>query len=389
MKILHIAPNAPYNRGWGYQENLLPKYQKKLGHDVTVIVRTKLHRDGQIVDTEPEDVILEDGVRLIRLGWKRYPHPVITNLRAQMDVYPILEQVRPDLVFFHGLVSSTIFQVIRYKKTKAPGLVIVQDNHLDDNIGREDHTVKGKLIRGYYRWMCRRAVPHVARVYGVTPWRERYAQKYFKVPAQKTDVLIMGADDEKLDFAHRDHIRRQIRQRYGISADDLLVVTGGKIDEKKNIHLLMEACKDCPGVKLLIFGQVDPALEETFHRLLRENEDIRYIGWVDADRVYDYFFAADLVMFPGQHSVLWEQACASKAPCVFARWHGMEHLDNGGNSEFLDSPTVAAIREKLEQLHFTPRYQKLRQTALSEATDVYLYGNIAVKSLEQADKDRK
>ena len=50
MKILHIAPNAPYNRGWGYQENLLPKYQKKLGHDVTVIVRTKLHREAEVAD---------------------------------------------------------------------------------------------------------------------------------------------------------------------------------------------------------------------------------------------------------------------------------------------------------------------------------------------------
>ena len=36
MKIVHIAPNAPYNDYWGYQDNLLPKYHKKLGHDVTV-----------------------------------------------------------------------------------------------------------------------------------------------------------------------------------------------------------------------------------------------------------------------------------------------------------------------------------------------------------------
>ena len=55
MKILHIAPNAPYNRGWGYQENLLPKYHKKLGHDVTVVVQTRTHQDGAIVDTPPEE----------------------------------------------------------------------------------------------------------------------------------------------------------------------------------------------------------------------------------------------------------------------------------------------------------------------------------------------
>lgn len=389
MKILHIAPNAPYNRGWGYQENLLPKYQKKLGHDVAIIVQTRTHKDGKLVDTEPEDVILEDGVRLIRLERKRYPHPVITNLRAQMDVYPILKEFRPDLVFFHGLVSSTIFQVIQYKKKEKPELVIVQDNHSDPYNSMRGDSFRDRLIRGYHRWVNRRSIPYVDKVYGVTPWRETYAREYFQIPAEKTDVLIMGADDEKVDLAHREVIRHRIRQTYGIAEDEFLVVTGGKIDEPKNIHLLMEACEKVEGVKLMIFGDTDPAFCDRFQQTLAGCPGSIHIGWVPADSVYDYFFAADLVMFPGTHSVLWEQACASKTPCVFARWDGMDHLDNGGNSEFFDCLTLAGIREKLEQLYFTQRYQKLRQVAMSEATDIFLYGNIAVKSLEQADRAEK
>lgn len=385
MKILHIAPNAPYNRGWGYQENLLPKYHKKLGHDVTVIVQTRTHQDGKLVDTAPEDVILEDGVRLIRLGWKRYPHPVITNLRAEMDVYPILMQIRPDLVFFHGLVSATIFQVIRYKEREAPELVIVQDNHLDYNIGYGSHGIRQKLIRSYHRWVNRRSVPYVERVYGVTPWRRTYAQDYFGIPASKTDVLIMGADDEKVELDRREQIRDRIRQTYGVSGDDFLVVTGGKIDEKKNIHLLMEACKGLPGVKLLVFGKVAPQMQTEFDRLLREGGQIQYIGWVDADRVYDYFFAADLVMFPGQHSVLWEQACAAKVPCVFARWEGMDHVDVGGNSSLLDTVSPASLAETIRQLQRTPRYDRMMAVARSEATDVFLYSKIARKSLELSE----
>ena len=50
MKIVHIAPNAPYNDNWGYQDNLLPRYQKKLGHDVTVIITNKMHTLDGIAD---------------------------------------------------------------------------------------------------------------------------------------------------------------------------------------------------------------------------------------------------------------------------------------------------------------------------------------------------
>jgi len=39
MKIVHVAQH--YNDGFGYHENLLPKYQKKYGHDVMMEISTK------------------------------------------------------------------------------------------------------------------------------------------------------------------------------------------------------------------------------------------------------------------------------------------------------------------------------------------------------------
>lgn len=40
MKIVHICQY--YNDGYGYQENLLPRYQKKLGYDVKVITSDRM-----------------------------------------------------------------------------------------------------------------------------------------------------------------------------------------------------------------------------------------------------------------------------------------------------------------------------------------------------------
>jgi len=385
MKILHIAPNAPYNDYWGYQDNLLPKYHKKLGHDVTLIITNLMHKDGKIIETDCADYVLNDGVRVIRLKKKKYPNRILTDLNSKLDVYEYLKDINPDFVFYHGLVSTTIFDVIKYKKKINPDCVIVQDNHLDYNIGFHADTLKQRLVRLFYRFINKKSVPYVNRIYGVTPWRKMYAEDYFKIPSNKTDVLIMGADDEKIDFINSKKIRKEIRDKYTISDSDFLVVTGGKIDCKKNILQLMEACSGMNDIKLLIFGQVLNDVKDDFERVLNCSKNIIYIGWIDSDKVYDYFFAADLVFFPGHHSVLWEQACAAKVPCVFEKWDGMDHVNNGGNSDFVTPVTADVLREKIIELKFTPKYFQMKKVAQSHATDIYLYSNIANKSLECAD----
>lgn len=386
MKILHISASAPYNDYWGYQDNLLPKYHKKLGHDVTIITTNTMHKDGKIVKTDCADYVLSDGVRVIRLAKKNYHQRILTGINSKLDIKKYLNEIKPNFIFFHGLVSSTIFDVIEYKMQN-PECAIVQDNHLDYNIGFKVDKWKGKVLCVFYRYINRKSIPYVNRVYGVTPWRKTYAEDFFKIPSEKTDVLIMGADDEKIDFINKDAIRKSIREKYSVNDKDFLIVTGGKIDAKKKIHQLMKACENVGSVKLLVFGQVLDDIKDEFNKLVKENKNIIYIGWIDADKVYDYFFAADLVFFPGQHSVLWEQACASKVPCVFEKWDGMEHVNNGGNSDFITPVTIKTIKEKINELNYTSKYYEMKAVAESQATDIYLYSNIAKKSLECLDNE--
>lgn len=389
MKIVHISPSAPYNDYWGYQENLLPKYQKKLGNSVTLITTCFTHKDGKIIKTPQADYILNDGVRVIRLPVKKYLTRWLTGVHSHMNVLSYLKQIQPDYVFFHGLVSTTVFEVICYKRRYNPKCVIVQDNHLDYNIGHKSSTWKQKIQRTFFRMVNKKSVKYVDRIYGVTPWRKTYAEDYFRIPPDKTDVLIMGADDEKIDFANRDEIRKKIRDQYGIQPGDFLIATGGKLDAKKKVELLMRAVGKLSETKLLIFGQVDASIEGEFRELLNKYSNIIYVGWIEADKVYDYFFASDLIFFPGQHSVLWEQACASKVPCVFAYWEGMEHVNNGGNAALLKDINQENIVECIKSLMFTSYYDEMKQIAKSDKTDIYMYSKIAERSLECCEKSNE
>ncbi len=381
MNIVHIAPSAPYNDYWGYQDNLLPKYHKKMGHNVTMITTTQMHQNGKLVETDVSDYELNDGVRVIRLKKKNYGNRILTSLNSRLEVYEHLKQIHPDFIFFHGLVSTSIFDVVRYKKQDNPSCVIVQDNHQDYNIGVTCKTLKQRLVRMFFRCIHRKTSKYISKVYGVTPWRKRYAEDYFKVSSSITDVLIMGADDEKVDLQNRELIRQRIREQYSVAENEFLIVTGGKINLKKRIHLLMDACRNKKGVKLLVFGQVLDDVKDEFNRILRNSDNIVYLGWIQSDEVYRYFFAADLVAFPGQHSVLWEQACASKVPCLFEKWEGMDHVNNGGNSCFIENVSKETLENAIDELMFSDLFFQMKKIAESEKTDIYLYSKIAEKSL--------
>lgn len=385
MNIVHISSMAPYNDGWGFQENLLPKYHAKLGHKVTLVVPNKIHEGGKVAFCETGRFTSVGGFEVIRLPYKEYPLAQLTHIFWKLDVTELLWELDADVIFCHGLVSRTVLDIIKYmrmRKKQGRKCTLIQDNHLDYNIGTDPKTVKEKLLRGYYRLMNRRTQRYALKVYGVTPWRKQYAEEYYKISPEKTDVLIMGADDEMIDFSERDNIRREIRGRYAVADGDFLVVTGGKIDEKKKIHVLMEALGGKEKIKLLVFGNVSDDMKDAYDELLRRFDNIISIGWIESGKVYDYFFAADLVCFPGQHSVLWEQACASKVPCLFARWPGMDHVDNGGNSDFADEISAESLARKIDELCFTEKYKKMKSVAASAATDVYLYSKIAERSLE-------
>lgn len=381
MKIIHIAPNAPYNEGWSYQENYLPRFQADLGHEVLLIVTNQEHRDGHICETDCTDQVSLDGFRVIRRRQDKVKLPIIGRALTKLEVYDILKQEKPDFIFYHGLVSATIFQVCRYKRQINPKCVVVQDNHLDRNIGFGiPTTTKQKFIREIYRTTFRLTKKEIAKVYGVTPWRQQYAQEYFGVPKEMTDVLIMGADDKKIHFAQRDEIRKRIREKYSVRDGELLIVSGAKIDKRKKIHVLMKAVNQLDGVKLVVFGNVLEDIKTEFEDQI--SDKVKWAGFISSDEAYDYFLSADLVIFPGQHSVFWEQACACKVPCLFARWEGMEHVNNGGNSDFIDTVTVESVEEKIKELRFTPKYEQMKEAAASEKTDIYLYSKIAEKSLE-------
>ena len=384
MKIVHIAISCFYIEGAGYQENLLPKAHKEAGHDVTMISSQYSFNSHGKTEYRPSRTYINDnGVKVIIL--KDTPHlrfGLSMFKKKCYGLYKALETERPDIIFMHGLTALDSYTVLKYLR-KHPQVKFYADQH-----GDYYNTKYSALGRFVLNTITRPMVKKIAKVanklWGTTPWRVEYMQDVYQVPAEKTGLLVMGADESRIDWANRDTISKKIRKQYDIPEDAFLIVTGGKINKAKNIHLVADAVaamkkKD---VKLLAFGSLDKEMEELFSQQ-KYKESIILAGWIKSDAAYDIFLAGDLVCFPGTHSVLWEQAVACGIPGIYKLWEGMKHVNVNGNAILLDECTAENIKVCIESLiNNNNVYSRIKENAINAMSSFY-YSDIALRAIEQ------
>lgn len=385
MKILHVCLCGPVTDGWSYQDNLLPKYHKALGHEVTVLASEWVFdQEGKLALDQRKDYSNEHGVKTIRIKskWK-------TNINSKIRIYAGIKQVVnnecPEIIFIHGCHLVQIKEIIQYAKINGNTRLYV-DNHSDFSNSASNWLSRNILHKVLWRYFAQRIEPYTTKFYGVLPARVDFLADMYGLPKHKIELLVMGADDELVGSATQPQVRQSIRDKYNIQEDDFLIVTGGKIDAaKKQTLLLMEAIRriNRKDIKLIVFGSVTKDLKLAVEKSCW-GTTVQYIGWIPSDKSYDHFAAADLVVFPGRHSVFWEQVVGLGIPMIVKYWDGTTHVDVGGNCDFLHEDSVDEIQDKILAIIDDPvRYKEMKRVAETKGMEVFSYRKIAEKSIAE------
>lgn len=382
MKIIHVCLSGRFNDSWGYQENILSEYNFKNGNDVTVIASNIINcaETSELKKIKCGKYRLRSGVKVIRVSYNKFiPNIICEKLKIYNYLFINLVKEKPDLIFHHGSIGLTLLVVTKYvKKFKNCKLII--DNHADKYNCSKSFISKKLLYEGLWKFCMQRTIPYTYKYFGVLPIRCSFLADTYNIPKDKIDLMIMGVDDEIVGNKNRVKIRSEIREKLHVRNEDFLIISGGKIDLKKNIHLLMDAVNNIgrTDIKLVIFGTLDNHMKKIVNSKISNN--IRFVGWLHSKDVYDYYIASDLACFPGTHSVLWEQACAVGLPGIYNYMKGMQHVDVAGNCRFIKNPTELGLRKMLlEIIDNRDIYVSMKEKAQKVAYKQFLYSNIVKK----------
>jgi glycosyltransferase involved in cell wall biosynthesis len=296
----------------------------------------------------------------------------------------ILLEERPDLIEVTDKYTLSLLGVMirtnNFKKLGRPVLVHFSCERMDDNIG--SFLTSGSLGK----WFARRVIGnytipnfdyHIANsAYTAEEFYDslsseknpnrsggflNWCWRFFKAPrvsaSERIFVCPRGVNSKQFSPDRKsDEIRREMRERAGISADSIVLLYAGRISPEKNIGLLVDLMKILArdgerDYRLLVAG-AGPQSEW----LRREGEKyasgkIKLLGHLDKDVLAGYYANADVFVHPNPKEpfgIAPLEAMASGVATVAPNAGGILSYATNENA-WLVEPTgdafAAAIRE--------------------------------------------
>lgn len=327
MKIAHICPVA-YIDGWGYQDNLLPEYMSKAGHEVVVV--SSANHFPSFLKEEEKQKIIEKG--------KEYFYGSIHVHRNQTcfstsnytfvwkGLIEVLKKEYPDVIYHHGINSSSMIICWWYVR-KHQSCKFIIDNHVD-YINESHKKIWTLFIRGLMRLCVKLVQNKVTRFYGVTPGRCDYLADVYGALPSKIVLFPIGFDTDAINSIVED--KETLRKKYNVKSNTIIVLSGGKMGKDKGTLSLIRAVdtiyKNNIDVRLLLFGRfTDSQTEE----MANANKNTIVQGWCDRKKTLELIKLSDIACWPIHHTTLIEDAVGTGIPIILRKTSNTSHLVDG------------------------------------------------------------
>lgn len=386
-KILHICLANFYVDNYSYQENILPKEHKKLGYDVVIIASTETFLDNERLGyVKPGNYVNEHGIDVYRVQYSRYlPQVFMRKIRSYCGLSEKLNILKPDIIFIHDVQFLDAFKIKNYV-LKNPAVKVFVDCHADFGNSARTFLSREVLHKIFYK-LCAHALNKVAiKFWGVLPSRVDFLRDVYKLPESKIDLLLMGAEDSYLFLKTNEDFVEKIKTKLNIAKNKKLIVTGGKINSSKSeVLVLLEAVKNFQDdIELVVFGSISDDIRDKFNAVSLQAPNVRHLGWLSVPETYNLLSVADLAIFPGGHSVLWEQCVAIGVPLAIKKSPFMHHLQIGENILWLDDCSLNEIKNVIVRLLSGNTLKVLKENALNDSRLNFSYARIASRSIQHS-----
>lgn len=376
----------------GYQENFLPLEQKKIGNEVQIITSDRIpnYRGYK------KNVGSVIGNRIIGKGVFEDNSIIIHRLYSILEVQnggllilnglkKKIKELDPDVIHVHNALSILALQVVFYSK-ELNYTVFVDDHTHENNLNisslhKRVYLTLTKVFYSVYKTRVCYWMP-------VTSSAREFLHSQLKVPYEKMVLLPLGADTNR--FVKSVELRNTGRNEINLSRSDFLIISTGKFDSCKDIHYLINAFKELaeryPHVKLLLIGDGPKDYMEKLYDLaqsLIEVDRILIKGFVPNSDLPKYYNAADIGVWPGDHSITVIEAVATGLPVIVPKKDSAYDILFENNAAIgFERGNVGSLLDAILQLFKDERLCcKTSENCITLANNVLSWEKIAEKSI--------
>lgn len=306
LKIVHLFDY--FMPPMGYQGYYLAKEHQKQGHQVTVITSDRYcpfpnyHQTvekilGQRI--RPQGKHKEDDLTVIRLPiWFEFSHGgfiLLKNLRST------LEKIKPDVVFADGVFSPVSLQIALLKPNFK--FKLIYDNHASDYNTDFKRSFLSRFYLGFLKtYHASQIKKYADKIVAIGTSEQALASQILSLPKPEIPIIYLGADNHH--FTRNLQKRKTIRDQFGFTDKDFVLITAGKVSQHKDIDTIIKAIAKLKSarVHLLIAGSGASGYLFFLMQLsksLKLDQQIHFLGPYDKNSIVSYYRGADIGIWAG------------------------------------------------------------------------------------------
>jgi glycosyltransferase involved in cell wall biosynthesis len=376
MKILHLMLSNFYIDNYNYQENILPRINKKQGHEVKIIASTETYINGQQGYLKASRYHNEDDIEVVRLNYKKtLPLFIGRKIREYIGLYEEIESFQPDIILSHGLPFKDIRILVKYK-INYPKVNLFLDSHEESQNSALNWISNNILHKYFYRKYLKNVYAYVEKIFYLSPDCKRFIMEKYKAPKEKLEYWSLGgeliSDNEKLKN------KNEILEELNISKDKIIFAHSGKFDKLKRTEELLNAfsaVKDDRFV-MIVAGVFLEDVKENIQTIIDNDSRIIFVGWKKGDELIKILCATDVYCQPGSVSVTLQNCMCCGCVAMTYPHEGYQVFLSSEACFFVE--TEDDIKKVFEKISLESNIlSMIKENSYKIATEVLDYNKIA------------
>ena len=377
MKVLHIGLVSSFTEGMKYQENYLTDENLRAGHEVMFISNASKYINGILTETEEEDIILENGLRLVRLKYDFILCGFLTRKIQKVNrLLSYVEEFEPDAILYHVLCGFELMHVADYVRKNPKTLFYVDSHEFFDNTAR---TFIAKMAYKYiHGFFIHRAFSAIKKILYICEDSRLFLKEMYKIPDEKMELfplggIIQGKEQQTL-------AREKLLHSFSLDEYSTIFMHSGKMNPEKKTAELLRAFKniDSNNSFLFIFGMVEEPYKDEIMTLIQNDQRVYFLGWKKGEEITELLCAADVYCQPGSPSATSQLAlCCGCAEIVYP---SLSYKALYGDS-VLYAENEKSLLEQLKRLEDKGVLHENKEKAFLRAMSILNYTKIAERYL--------
>jgi glycosyltransferase involved in cell wall biosynthesis len=334
MKVLHIEDR--FHPGMGYQINFFARYHHP-DHSFSILCSDSSRLwtasdDRHDLQSADKQFAEDFAVSVYRL-------PSLLDRRTRQNLWlkgliRAIRKLDPDILYVHTLESYSSIRILLSRKVLSRYAVFF-DTHTLLNQFRPG--LKFSMFKYFFKQVAsRRIQAYGAKVFATVPENKMILEREYGISTDHILYTPIGTDLSMFRFD--DKARKAGRQKEHIPEKGTLLLYTGKMNFRKNPHLILEAVDlieeriDQP-LYIYFVGAADAGYKDQYleREFKQENIHFKLIPAVAVSELYAWYSTADFAVFPDENTLSALDAQACRLPVIMAAdMTNAERLSRGG-----------------------------------------------------------